>query len=148
MIYTKEQADAIFLAANMHGTAMSMESEFSRSIRSRTNRDLFEKVTPTETLIIMERLDGETRPLIWCPDAEWAREYLEHANRPETLTVWRVSREEPASTDITLDFCEQWAGELDTSVDSDDFAAALPEYVEAHYSEGAWALYGKANGRE
>ncbi len=135
------------LDATTYGTEPAVRAA-RKAEASKAQRGVFEAITPTETLIIMECLDGETRPVLWCPDRDWAREYLEHANRPETLTVWKVSREEPAPTDITLDFCEQWADELDTSVDSDDFAAALPEYVEAHYSEGAWALYGKANGRE
>jgi hypothetical protein len=159
MTYTGQKLSAIKWAATYAEDADASYSLLGRDVdvelrrerkawADKTKRHLFEAVTPITTLIVMENDGGDVRPVMWCPDADWAREYLESANRPETLSLWQVSREEPAPKDITLDFCATWADELDTSVDEDDFGASIPAFVDAHYSEGAWELYGKANGRE
>jgi hypothetical protein len=103
---------------------------------------LFETITPMSVIVLMENDRGDWRPLLWCPDESWAREYLEHAANMEFIEVWEVSREEPAPKHITDDFCSRWLDQhADYSDDEEGFLENLPEYVRAHYGDEAVELY-------
>ena len=119
--------------------SMTKGRYYERAVAA-AERGLDECLTPITTLVIMER-NGDTVPVLWCPDASWAREYLEHAANPGLLSVWEVSREEPAPKDITLDFCEAWMNDVADwhGVPADEFLSTLPEFVQEHYGNEAQA---------
>lgn len=125
-----------------HGDRVNFHAEVAE-------RELFDAVTPDTTLIIMQAdAGGYHRPVIWCPDEDWAREFLEHHAFPETLSVWELQRAEGDGVDITDAFCEKWFEDVaDFTRDEDDFLSSLPEFVRVNWGDEAMVAYHGAQAR-